>query len=54
MQSFIEDYLINPSMAVKNASKQINSGRLALEISEDIIYTEISTPEFRLYSEILL
>lgn len=54
MQSFIEDYLNNPSLAVSNARKQISSDRLAVEMSEDAIYQEMSTPEFRLYSEILL
>ena len=52
MKSFIEDYLQDPSKAIAEA-------RMSTELSwydnidEDMIYAELSSPEFRLYEAII-
>ena len=51
MNTFIEDYLIDPSQAIANASTSLN---LSDSIDEDIIYNQLASPEFRLYEEIIL
>jgi len=53
MYNFIEDYLKDPSAAVSNARNHINSFNDSSSFSDDHVYSEISTPEFRLYSEIV-
>lgn len=52
MYNFIEDYLKDPSAAVLNARKHINSCNCT-PTPEDEIYAVIEAPEFRLYSEII-
>ena len=53
MSNFIEDYLRNPSQAISAASDALKwMDRFDL-IDDDKIYQEISTPEFRLYEEII-
>lgn len=53
MYNFIEDYLKDPSSAVINACKYINSCNCTQTFSEDEIYSAIETPEFQLYSELI-
>lgn len=53
MYNFIEDYLKDPSAAVLNARKYINSCNCTPTPDEDQVYTMIDAPEFRLYSEII-
>lgn len=52
MRSFIEDYLLNPAMAISSASAAVTSPRFD-EIDDEIIYKELASPEFRLYEEII-
>lgn len=52
MCNFIKDYLENPSQAVMNA-KSCTENRRDDE-NEEHVYTQISSPEFRLYKEIVL
>lgn len=50
--TFIEDYLSNPTSAVAKAAQSME-GRWYDEIDEELIYRQISSPEFRLYEEIV-
>ena len=52
MRNFIEDYLQNPSLAV--ASAQNTPMGWTEDIDEDMIYSQLASPEFRLYEEIIL
>lgn len=52
MCKFIEDYLKNPSQAVLNAKSCTESRRD--DENDELVYTQISSPEFRLYKEIVL
>ncbi len=54
MNTFIYDYLQNPSQAIAEARKRAYAKFLADDFSEDKIYAELSSPEFRLYEEIIL
>ncbi len=54
MYNFIEDYLKDPSAAILNARKYINSCNCTQTPDEEQqVYTIIDAPEFRLYSEII-
>ena len=53
MCTFIEGYLQNPSMAVSSAVKEAGSLIWADSIDDELIYEQISTPQFRLYEELL-
>ncbi len=54
MKSFINDYLQNPSQAIADARMNACAKFYMDEITEDRVYAEISSPEFRLYQEMLL
>ena len=54
MCTFIEDYLSNPSQAIINARPDVESRFGDIEYDNDHIYSQISSPEFRLYEEIAL
>ena len=49
MRSFIEAYLIDPTQAIANACQSARTESWADNIDEDMIYAQISSPEFRLY-----
>lgn len=52
MRNFIRDYIDNPSKAISDArNAKVNWPD---EVDEEMIYAQLSTPEFRLYEEILL
>lgn len=53
MRTFIEDYLQNPANAISAASRSVNQKSWADEIDEELIWQQISSPEFRLYEEII-
>lgn len=53
MCTFIEGYLQNPSLAVSSAVKEAGSLLWADSIDDELIYEQISTPQFRLYEELL-
>lgn len=54
MSNFIEDYLSDPTMAIANACKSIRSNSCAGHIDDEEIYLQLSSPEFRLYEDIVL
>ncbi len=54
MRTFIYDYLQNPSQAIAEARKRAYAKFWNDEFTEDKIYAELSSPEFRLYEEISL
>ena len=53
MGTFIDDYLQNPSQAIENA-RQLASGSWYDNIDEEMIYAQISSPEFLLYEAMIL
>lgn len=54
MCTFIEDYLNNPSQAILKARTDVESRFRDIDFHNDHIYSQISSPEFRLYEEITL
>lgn len=54
MRNFIEDYLMNPAAAIASAKEETSAREWMNTISEDIICSQISSPEFRLLSTYLL
>lgn len=50
MMNFIESYLQNPSEAISAAQKAVN-GNWFDTIDDELIYQQLSSPEFRLYEE---
>ena len=54
MRNFIEDYLMNPTAAIASAKEETTTREWMDNISEDIICSQISSPEFRLLSTYLL
>ena len=52
MKTFIEDYLQNPASAIAMAKETIKGNWFDC-IAEDVIYAQISSPEFRLYQEMV-
>lgn len=53
MRNFIEDYLSNPTLAIASASEASDHLGWADGIDENLIYAQISSPEFRLYEEMI-
>ena len=51
MYTFIEDYLKSPSDAIGKAMTE-QKKRLA-DVDDELIYSQIASPEFRLYEEIV-
>ncbi len=54
MRTFISDYLQDPSRAVADAHLNVYNKFWFDDFSEDRIYAELSSPEFRLYEEMIL
>ena len=52
--NFIEDYLQNPSQAVANARMSANDRFSVINCPDDDIYSQLSSPEYRLYEQITL
>jgi GTP-binding protein EngB required for normal cell division len=53
MKSFIEDYLQNPAQAIAAARQTVDTESWYENIDEDMIYAQISSPEFRLYEAMI-
>ena len=53
MRSFVEDYLLDPTQAIANARQSTHADTWSDNIDEDMIYSQIASPEFRLYEAIL-
>lgn len=54
MCTFIEDYLQNPSQAIQNARSLAASRLSDLNIDDETIYSQMSSPEFHLYEEMAI
>ena len=54
MKTFIEEYLQNPSQAIANAQKLSSAASWSDNIDEELIYSQIASPEFLLYQEIAI
>ena len=54
MESFIYAYLKNPSAAIAEARLASNASDLSDNIDDEVIYSQLASPEFRLYEEIIL
>lgn len=54
MKSFIEDYLDNPSQAIADARLSADTDAWYDNIDDDMIYSQIASPEFRLYEAMVL
>jgi hypothetical protein len=52
--NFIEDYLQNPSQAVANARLSAEERFGAISCPDDVVYSQLSSPEYRLYEQITL
>lgn len=52
MRNFIEDYLVNPSLAIEAAQKAPMSW--AENLDEEMIFRQLASPEFSLYEEIVM
>ena len=53
MRTFIEQYLQNPAEAIALTSGRANSTDWMDNIDDEMIYSQLSSPEFRLYEEII-
>ena len=53
MKTFIEDYLQNPSQAISNAQSS-SSATWTDNIDDEVIYSQIASPEFALYQAMTL
>ncbi len=53
MRTFLYDYLQDPSQAIADARQRADYKFQDIEISEDKIYAELGSPEFRLYEQII-
>ncbi len=53
MRNFIDSYLDNPSATISEAYKSLENNDFGQNYDDDMIYGEISSPEFQLYLEIL-
>lgn len=54
MYNFIEDYLLNPTLALANAKAAADEKFGSMLIDDDAIYDEIATSEYHLYEAIAL
>ncbi len=54
MRTFLYDYLQDPSQAIADARLRADYRFSDDEFPEEKIYAELSTPEFRLYEEMIL
>jgi hypothetical protein len=52
--NFIEEYLQNPSQAVANARRNADERFSDISCPNDMIYSQLSSPEYRLYEQITL
>lgn len=53
MCTFIDDYLKDPSKAILTARQNAERRFCDIDCPEETIYSQLSSPEFRLYEEVL-
>ena len=51
MRNFIEDYLVNPSLAIETTQKTPIAW--TDDVDEEMIWQQLATSEFKLYEEII-
>ena len=54
MKSFIEEYLQNPAQAIADARQAASTDNWYDNIDEEIIYSQLASPEFKLFEAIVL
>lgn len=54
MSTFIEDYVLNPSQAIMSARQEADRRFSDMDCTDDLIYAQMASPEFRLYEEMIL
>ena len=54
MSNFIEDYLSDPAQAISTARERAHLKFWYDEFDDEMIYSEIASPEFHLYEEIIM
>ena len=54
MYNFIEEYLQNPSLAIAKAKDAADRKFASIQVDEDEIYVQISSPDFHLYEAMSL
>ncbi len=54
MRTFLYDYLQDPAQAIADACQRAGYKLCSEDFHDDKIYAELSSPEFRLYEEIVL
>lgn len=54
MNSFVEDYLSDCTQAIVSAAAEASGRKWYDEIDEELVYSQIASPEFRLYEEMIL
>ena len=54
MCNLIEDYLADPSAAIQSAMPSVEARFCSIDCNDDMIYAQLSSPEFRLYEQITL
>lgn len=53
MRTFIEQYLQSPSESIAWAAERADSTDWMDSVDDEMIYSQLATPEFRLYEEII-
>lgn len=54
MCNFIEDYLQNPTLAIVSLrNESCRCSKWSDDVDEELIYTQIASPEFRLYEAMM-
>ena len=54
MRNFIEGYLADPAQAISEGRVQADQRFWYDEFDDEMIWKEIDTPEFRLYTEVIM
>lgn len=54
MSTFIEDYILNPSQAIMSARQEADRRFSNMDCTDNLIYAQMASPEFRLYEQITL
>ena len=53
MRTFVEDYIADPPLAIASAIRDAGTATWPDNIDDSLIYEQISSPEFRLYEELV-
>ena len=53
MRTFIEDYLYDPAQTIADAHRKSADCSWHNDIDDDVVYAQLSSPEFRLYETMI-